>query len=123
MPRGIEGWQRRFRAAPPGKSRFSTLNTRRTEFAFVLPVFHERQTNDSSVIRLCDAESRGIAGTRIGSILKSSMLSHQVLNGELDGDSLQVVVQRHVACVVTERQIDRIPCRLCVGKVADRAGQ
>src|SRR5205085_4388897 len=54
-------------------------------------------------------------------ILKRRMLAHQVLNDELYGQILEIIIGRLIAGIVAERKIERVPGRFDIGEVADLA--
>ena len=51
------------------------------------------------------------------------MLTRQILNRQLEGQALQIIIGRHIAGVVAERQVEGVKGRLEIGEIADRAGK
>src|ERR1700680_799958 len=88
-----------------------------------LPGLDQVYADDSAHIGSEDVVSRNVTRGGGWAIFKGRMFPHDVLDDQLDIDSLQVIVRRYIAGVVAERQIERIKRRFDLGVVADRAGE
>src|SRR6478752_5200286 len=87
----------------------------------LLPVLDECESDGPARIGFQDIVTGNVTSAGAGSVLFRSVLVHEVLDSELNGDVLEVIVDRRIACVVAEGQIERVPGRLDIAPIADRA--
>src|SRR6266581_8486433 len=74
-----------------------------------LPVLEQCESDGPSRIGFQDIVTGNVTGAGAGPVLFRSVPAHQVLHGELNRDVLKVIVDRRVARVVAERQIEGVP--------------
>ncbi len=88
-----------------------------------LPVLEQCESDGPSRIGFQDIVTGNVTGAGAGPVLFRSVPAHEVLHRELNRDVLEVIVDRRVARVVAERQIEGVPGRLDIAPIADRAGE
>src|ERR1700688_3253967 len=82
-----------------------------------LPGLDDRDPDDPALIGSENVVSRNVAGSGCRAIFKGRVFTHDILDHELNIDSLQVIVRRHVTGVVTERKVERIKGRFDIGVI------